>query len=249
MLDVGESLLYRIMEAIILAGGLGTRLRSEVKDVPKCLAPVAGKPFLWYILTYLKKYDIDRVILSVGYLREAIFEWIDAVKAEFPFEFDYAIEDEPLGTGGGIKLAMSKVKGECSFVFNGDTFFNVDLNILYQQHLASGCDISLSLKPLTEFERYGAVEYDITDGKIISFKEKAYCKQGVINGGVYAINKNSAVFDNLPDKFSFESQVLEKQCVLKNLYGVVQDGYFIDIGVPEDYKKAQIDFKDFNALV
>ena len=94
------------MEVIILAGGLGTRLRSEIKDVPKCMAPVAGKPFLWYLLTDLKKYkDVKRVILSVGYLREVIFEWITTVKDEFPFEFDFAIEEEPLGTGGGIRLA------------------------------------------------------------------------------------------------------------------------------------------------
>lgn len=237
------------MDAIILAGGLGTRLRSEIKDVPKCLAPVADKPFLWYILTYLKKYDVNRVILSVGYLREPVFEWIDDVKAEFPFEFDYAIEDEPLGTGGGIKLAMSKVNGDSSFVFNGDTFFNVDLNKLYNSHLKSNCDISLALKPMVKFERYGAVDFDFSDGKIISFREKTYCESGVINGGVYVINKYSNIFDNQPDKFSFESQILEKQCVLKNLYGIVQNGYFIDIGIPKDYKKAQIDFKNFNALI
>lgn len=237
------------MEAIILAGGLGTRLRSEVKDVPKCLASVAGRSFLWYILTYLTKYDIDKVILSVGYLREAIFEWINEVRTEFPFKIDYAIENEPLGTGGGIKLAMSKVNGGCSFVFNGDTFFNVDLNKLYNSHLKSNCDISLALKPMVKFERYGAVDFDSSNGRIIAFREKAYCESGVINGGVYIINKNSTVFNDLPDKFSFESQVLEKQCTLRNLYGVVQNGYFIDIGIPKDYRKAQIDFNNFNALI
>ena len=91
------------MEVVILAGGLGTRLRSEVKDVPKCMAPVAGKPFLWYLLKDLNKYkEVTRVILSVGYLREFIFKWIEGVRREFSFAIEYAIEEKPLGTGGGI---------------------------------------------------------------------------------------------------------------------------------------------------
>ena len=93
------------MEVIVLAGGLGTRLRSVVSEVPKCMAPVAGKPFLWYLLKYLTRFDVSRVVLSVGYLREVIFKWIDENKNEFPFEFEYAIEEELLGTGGGIKQA------------------------------------------------------------------------------------------------------------------------------------------------
>lgn len=237
------------MEAIILAGGLGTRLRSEITNLPKCLAPVNGKPFLWYILKYLSKYDIKRVILSVGYLREYIFEWIDRVSSNFLFEIDFAIEPEPLGTGGGIKLAMSKVKGKCSFVLNGDTFFNVDLNELMKHHIKSNCDISIALKPMFKFDRYGAVDYNVSSGMINSFREKKYCENGLINGGVYVINKESDIFDNQPNKFSFETQILEKQCVYNNLYGVVQNGYFIDIGIPEDYKQAQIDFAYFNALI
>lgn len=99
------------MEVIILAGGLGTRLRSVVSEVPKCMAPVAGRPFLCYLLKYLTRYNVTRVILSVGYLREVIYKWIDEVKDDFPFDFDYAVEEEPLGTGGGIKLALSKTSG------------------------------------------------------------------------------------------------------------------------------------------
>ena len=95
------------MEVVILAGGLGTRLRSVVSEVPKCMAPVAGRPFLWYLLKYLTRFDVTRVVLSVGYLREVVFEWIDNVKDEFPFEFDYAVEEEPLGTGGGILYPSS----------------------------------------------------------------------------------------------------------------------------------------------
>ena len=147
------------MEVIILAGGLGTRLRSEVKDVPKCMAPVAGKPFLWYLLTDLKKYkDVKRVILSVGYLREVIFEWIPTVKDEFPFEFDYAIEEEPLGTGGGIRLAMEKVAEDKAVILNGDTYFAVNLDELVVAHRAKkDAKLTIALKPMTDFDRYGTV--------------------------------------------------------------------------------------------
>ena len=104
------------MEVIILAGGLGTRLRSVVSEVPKCMAPVGGKPFLWYLLKYLTNYNVHKVILSVGYLREVIYQWIEEVKDSFPFEFVYAVEEQPLGTGGGIKLALAKATNNDVYV-------------------------------------------------------------------------------------------------------------------------------------
>ena len=230
------------MEVIILAGGLGTRLRSVVSELPKCLASVAGKPFLWYLLKYLTRYDVNRVILSVGYLREVIFKWIAEIKEEFPFEFYYAIEEEPLGTGGGIKLALDKATDEHVFVLNGDTFFDVDLIQLYDAHMIGKKAITLALKPMKDFDRYGSVNFEPRTGTIISFSEKQYCKEGLINGGVYVISKSASVFEGLGDKFSFEAAVLEHQCLKHNLLGVVQNGYFIDIGIPEDYQKAQRDF-------
>ena len=230
------------MEVIILAGGLGTRLRSVVADVPKCMAPVANKPFLWYLLKYLTKFDITRVILSVGYLREVIFEWIREHKQEFPFEFDYAVEEEPLGTGGGIKLALSKTKDPYVLVLNGDTFFDVDLNTLCHYHYASKKSITLALKRMRNFSRYGTVNLDSVYGSIVSFNEKQYCDEGLINGGVYVINRDASIFEGLPEKFSFETAVLEPQCAAQNLQGIVQDGYFIDIGIPEDYERANYEF-------
>lgn len=228
------------MEVIILAGGLGTRLRSVVSEVPKCMAPVAGKPFLWYLLKYLTRFEkIDRVILSVGYLREVIFKWIDEVKNEFPFGFDYAIEEEPLGTGGGIKLAMDRANDERVFVLNGDTFFYVDLMQLYEAHVIGKKAITLALKPMKQFNRYGTVNMEPQTGTILSFNEKQYCEEGLINGGVYVISKDAPIFVGLGDKFSFETAVLEPQCSKQELLGVVQEGYFIDIGIPEDYQRAQ----------
>ncbi len=232
------------MEVIILAGGLGTRLRSEVKDVPKCMAPVAGKPFLWYLLKDLCKYQsVKRVILSVGYLREVIFEWIDNVKSEFPFEFDYAIEEEPLGTGGGIRLSMSKVTEAEAVVLNGDTYFAVDLDELLSKHRSfSGSKLTLALKPMKDFDRYGTVDLE-PDNTISKFNEKQPCKEGLINGGIYVLAKDDSIFEGQPKKFSFETEVMQPLSRKPgNLFGVVQNGYFIDIGIPEDYHKADSDF-------
>lgn len=232
------------MEVIILAGGLGTRLRSEVKDVPKCMAPVAGKPFLWYLLTDLKKFkEVTRVILSVGYLREVIFEWIPTVQDEFPFTFDYAIEEEPLGTGGGIRLAMEKVTEDEAIILNGDTYFAVDLNELVAAHKNQPkAKLTIALKSLEDFDRYGTVE-TAENGCVLKFNEKEPCKEGEINGGVYVLSKDDSIFESQPKKFSFEIAVMQEKCGETGcLFGVVQNGYFIDIGIPEDYHKADREF-------
>lgn len=233
------------MEVVILAGGLGTRLRSEVKDVPKCMAPVAGKPFLWYLLKDLNKYkEVTRVILSVGYLREFIFKWIEGVRREFSFAIEYAIEEKPLGTGGGIKLALNQTVTNNVIVLNGDTYFAVNLNELMTVHLQNPSAVTLALKPMSNFDRYGRVIIDESDKRIVEFKEKEHCKEGLVNGGVYVINKLEPIFEGLPEKFSFETTVLETQCRLGKLFGVVQNGYFIDIGIPSDYHRAEIELKD-----
>ena len=233
------------MEVLILAGGLGTRLRSEVKDVPKCMAPVAGKPFLWYLLKDLNKYKgVTRVILSVGYLREFIFKWIEGVRREFSFAIEYAIEEKPLGTGGGIKLALNQTVTNNVIVLNGDTYFAVNLNELMTVHLQNPSAVTLALKPMSNFDRYGRVIIDESDKRIVEFKEKEHCKEGLVNGGVYVINKLEPIFEGLPEKFSFETTVLETQCRLGKLFGVVQNGYFIDIGIPSDYHRAEIELKD-----
>ena len=225
------------MEVVILAGGLGTRLRSVVSRLPKCMAPVDGKPFLWYLLENLRRFEVSRVILSVGYLKEAVQDWVAVHASDYPWEFCFAVEETPLGTGGGIKLAASLARESEIIVLNGDTFFDVDLDALLQERRRYGMPVAMALKPMRDFDRYGTVELG-GDGAILAFNEKKYCSGGLVNGGVYAIELNSGFFDALPDKFSFETGVLEPGCRQSLLCGLVQDGWFIDIGIPEDYARA-----------
>lgn len=229
----------KIKEAIILAGGLGTRLRSAVPDLPKCMAPVAGKPFLYYVISYFRKQGIENFILSLGYKHEVIEEYIHAEFATDDFKF--SVENEPLGTGGAIRLACTRTSDEMVMVLNGDTFFEVDLASLSDLHHLYRSDCTLSLKPMKNFERYGVVELN-KDFSIGSFHEKKYYPEGLINGGVYILNTQKFQKENLPEKFSFEKEYLEALFLQRRMFGVIQDKYFIDIGIPEDYEKAQTAF-------
>ena len=228
------------MEAIILAGGLGTRLRSVVSEVPKCMAPVDGKPFLQFVLEWLSRFDITHVVLSVGYLKEQIIDFVNA--RDWPFEVSYAVEKEPLGTGGGIRLALQKCRGKQVFVLNGDTFFNIDLNAL-----SFSAPVSLALKPMRDFDRYGAVDWN---GDLVTgFHEKQPCAEGLINGGIYAIDRSQLDIALYPKKFSFEKDLLEPLAGYGLVAGEVQDGYFIDIGIPEDYARAQRELPEIQAVL
>lgn len=225
-------------ECIILAGGLGTRLQTVVNDRPKCMALVANQPFLKYILDFLKREKFDHVILSLGYKSNIVIDWINNV--DYKFSIEYVLEKEPLGTGGAINYASEKIKSDYFYILNGDTFFDVDTQKMENLHIENDSDISLALKPMTDFDRYGSVDIDIK-GRIIGFKEKTFQKEGLINGGLYLINK-SVLSKNLPNKFSFEKEILEDKFLSLKIYGSIQDRYFIDIGIPTDYDKANIDF-------
>ncbi|ECK2814342.1 D-glycero-D-manno-heptose 1-phosphate guanosyltransferase, partial [Campylobacter coli] len=215
------------MQAIVLAGGLGTRLRSVVQDLPKPMAPINGKPFLAFVLEYLKKQGITEIILSVSYKYELIQEYF---KDEFEgMKIRYNVEKELLGTGGAIKDALKLVKNEV-YVVNGDTFFDIDLKKL----VLNGSKICIALKQMQNFDRYGTVNVD-EQGIVTSFEEKVFKKQGLINGGIYLLKKD--IFDefSLEKKFSFEEFLQENYKSLK-IQTQIFDDYFIDIGVPQDYK-------------
>jgi D-glycero-alpha-D-manno-heptose 1-phosphate guanylyltransferase len=225
-----------ISTAIILAGGLGTRLQNVVSDLPKCMAPVAGQPFLKFVMDELLQQGITHFILSVGYKRESI---IDFVQHNYPsINIRFAIEQEPLGTGGAIKLAAGLCKEKNAFIINGDTIFKIDLKELSDKHYQFHADCTLSLKPMNQFDRYGVVEIN-QENRIISFQEKKYYESGLINGGVYALKIASFLKEELPEKFSFEKEYLEQFYTSKKFYGYINDGYFIDIGIPADYERAQ----------
>ena len=159
--------------------------------------------------------------------------------SHFPFlDSNFSIEEEPLGTGGAIKFACNKTTGKTVLVVNGDTLFMVDVNKLAMFHNMCGADCTLSLKPMQNFDRYGVVELN-KDYSIKSFDEKKFYEGGLINGGVYALHPLKFLEQDLPEKFSFEKEYLEKYFDKTRMYGVVQDKYFIDIGIPEDYARAQ----------
>ena len=227
------------MEAVILAGGFGTRLSHIVSDVPKPMAPVSSKPFLQYLLDDIISKGVTRIILAVGYKSEVIEDYFGTSYGGA--ELIYSLEDKPLFTGGAIKKALQECTEENVFVFNGDTFFDVDLINMQKQHLATNAVLTVSTKAMSNFDRYGTVECD-SNLHITGFIEKKPSVKGDINGGVYLVNKTAVDFITA-EKFSFETEYMEKFVNEKDFFAFSSIGYFIDIGIPEDYEKAQIDFK------
>jgi D-glycero-alpha-D-manno-heptose 1-phosphate guanylyltransferase len=227
---------------IILAGGLGTRLRSAVPDLPKCMAPVNGKPFLVYVMEGFIQQGITDYILSLGYKSEAVIDYLEQHTFSVPVNLQYSIEQEPLGTGGAVKKALSLTNGKEVLVTNGDTLFTADVSQLQAFHQSRQADCTLALKPMFNFDRYGVVALD-EEGRITLFKEKQWYEQGNINGGLYLLNKEIFLSHALPEKFSFEKDYLEAYTLKAQLYGQVQEAYFIDIGIPEDYERAGKELK------
>ena len=195
-----------ISTAIILAGGLGTRLRSVVSDLPKCMAPINQRPFLDHVIQYLLKQGIQNFIFSVGYKADAIIEHIQTHHSNLKAEF--AIETSPLGTGGAIHYACQYVIDDNVIIINGDTLFEADLHALVKLHIKNHSECTLALKPMKDFDRYGIVTINKQD-QITGFKEKQYYEEGLINGGIYALHIPSFQSKSFKDIFSFEKDYLE----------------------------------------
>lgn len=226
-------------EAIILAGGFGTRLKDTVPDLPKCLAPVKGQPLLYYIITYLLDSGVDKIIFSLFYKSELVIKYI---KDEFSFiNYEFVIEESALGTGGALALALNKAKNNNVVVINGDSIFKIDLDNLFQFHNEKNASFSIGLKKMTNPIRYGTVTMK-ESGKILIFNEKdEFIREGIINGGVYIINKNIFLQNLNLSTFSLETDYLMINTVNKNIYGKIFENYFIDIGIPADYLKANLE--------
>ena len=228
-----------LKEAIILAGGFGTRLREVVNDMPKVMAPVNGKPFLDYSIAYLKHYGVQKIILSVGYLSEKII-------AHYGKDFSYSVEKDPLGTGGGIRLAMEQCHSKDVLVLNGDSFFDINLNSFYSQHGTFHSDCSLAVRKVDNAARYGTIKLG-DHGVIKSFREKdGLEKPGLISAGVYLLEREKFLSKTpAGTPFSIEKDFFESKASELNIFGFEFKGYFIDIGIPTDFAKAQEDFKGF----
>ena len=227
-----------IKEAIILAGGFGTRLREVIgDDLPKPMALVNGHPFLEYVLAFLDRWGVTRVIMATGHLHDAIEQHFG--NAYRDMEIVYSRETEPLGTGGAVRKAMEYMNSYSCYVLNGDTYFDVNLWKLDNFHKAREADASMALRKLRDVSRYGVVTTD-EDNRLISFEEKgAQSGEGFINGGTYILNRYKFMETDFPEKFSLEKDYFEKYIKEQRFYGVRCYSFFIDIGVPEDYEEAQ----------
>ena len=227
-----------MIPAIVLAGGLGTRLRSVVPDLPKPMASVAGKPFLWWLLQRLEQQGVRDIYLSVGYRRESI-------EAYFGDTFGvarlhYVAEERPLGTGGAIVNAMSKIDTDAVLVLNGDTMAVVELPLLCEAADAGEADIVIAVAPLDDTARYGAVEYEPTRERAVrAFREKGAIGPGHINAGIYWLRCASLAQQALPVPFSFEQDFLCQRLADLRIHALPSVRHFIDIGVPDDYQLAQ----------
>jgi len=228
----------RAEEAIVLVGGLGTRLRSEVGELPKPLAPVAGRPFLAYLLDRLAETGIRRSILATGYgaaqIEAAIGRrWQDMA-------IDYSVEPEPLGTGGAIALAARSLLGGEAHVMNGDTFLRFDPAGLERSVRGQGAAMGMALAKVADVSRYGAVEVEA--GRVRRFREKGGEGAGLINAGSYFLTAEAFTACPSNAAFSFEDAVLRPLAEAGRVAAYVETSDFIDIGVPDDYRLAQSRF-------
>jgi D-glycero-alpha-D-manno-heptose 1-phosphate guanylyltransferase len=226
-----------LMEAIILAGGLGTRLASRLNHIPKSMAPVAGRSFLEILLDKLVDAGCSHIILSVGHLRDVILQRFGNHYRGVPI--DYAVEESPLGTGGAIRMALSQALEPSVLVLNGDTYLEADLSALQKFHGSSGCRLTMAIVRVDDTARYGGVL--IEDRFISGFFEKGRTGPGWINGGLYVIDKNFPWHADLPTHFSFETDVLLPFLSEIQPAAFRCEGYFLDIGIPEDLDRAQLE--------
>ncbi len=219
------------MQVIILCGGLGTRLKTVVNDVPKPMAPIGTHPFLELKLEQLKQYNVDKIVLATGYKQELIQEYFGNEYKGIKIE--YSLNNLDLGTGGAIKKALEHIDTQEAMVMNGDVYSEIDLDKMYTQHKNSNYIMTMAVKPLNHFDRYS---YAVIEGtKMLDFRDKEPTEFGYINIGCYIVNKN--IFDglDLPKNFTFEADYLAPY-VKSRPHGVfIYNGYFVDIGIPQDY--------------
>lgn len=226
------------MQAVILVGGLGTRLRDVISDRPKPMAPVNGKPFLEYQVEFLKNNGIREIVFSTGYMSEKIEEHFGSGE-KYGIEIKYVKEKDLLGTGGAIKNAKD-VLDDQFFALNGDSMFLVDLNSMVKFHGKNHADLTIALAKVKEKSRFGNVLIN-NKFQITGFAEKENISGDLINGGIYYFEKNNFDWNAFPEKFSIEKEFFPQVVKKNSIFGFVSDSYFIDIGTIEDYKRFEND--------
>jgi D-glycero-alpha-D-manno-heptose 1-phosphate guanylyltransferase len=238
--------MLRTTTAMILAGGLGTRLKSVVDEVPKPMADIGGKPFLHYLFLYLHQQGLKQVVLLVGYKHTIIQNYFG--KRYLDIEIAYSIESEPLGTGGAVLQASAGID-QPYFLLNGDTYFEVNLAEMENSFNRQPTDVVIALSHQKNFDRYGTVKFNYQH-RVIGFEEKKWVTEGWINGGVYWLHHqffqkiSHSLHVQLPKKFSIEKDIFEPLTDKLNLFAYPQGKYFIDIGIPDDYRKAQTELPE-----
>ncbi|MCH1951659.1 nucleotidyltransferase family protein [Enterocloster sp. OA13] len=231
------------MQAILLAGGLGTRLRSVVSDRPKPMALIEGRPFMEYVTRELVRSGMTDIIFAVGYKGTMVEEYFGDGE-RFGFHASYAYEETLLGTAGAIKNAGRFVTEERFFVLNADTFYQIDYTRLKRLQDSLDLDMALVLREVPDVSRYGQAILD-EKGFLTAFNEKTEeTRMGTINGGIYLMRRS--LMDTIPEgKVSLENDMIPKWLTEgKGLGGFVNDGYFIDIGIPEAYRQFQEDVRN-----
>ncbi len=222
------------MRAIILAGGLGSRLRPLVSDVPKMLAPVGGRPFIAWLLELLERKGVTDAVLAVGYLHEQIEAALGARWGGVALR--YSVEGEPLGTGGALRRALGVVERYPVFALNGDTYIDLDLGAMLEAHRRAAAPLTVAVRREAG-RRYGNIV--LQDGRIVGFDSRADHATGLISCGVYLFAQNLLADPALPERFSFENDFLAPRAPALRPLAFETAGYFIDIGVPEDFLRAQ----------
>lgn len=225
------------MEVIILAGGLGTRLQAAVPDLPKPMAPIAGRPFLSWLLDYLGKQGVRHAILSVGYRHNDIIDHFGYCHGSITLS--YAVENIPLGTGGAVLNALEYTRKNQVFIVNGDTFLALDYLAMLRHHEATESQFTMAVRQVNDISRYGRVV--IQGSRLAGLEEKSAAGSGLINAGVYLFNRNLFSGQKLSKAFSLERDFLPARLGGTFASVFVASGYFIDIGVPEDYQRAKLE--------
>ncbi len=225
-----------MIPAVVLAGGLGTRLASVSAGLPKPMIEVAGRPFVEYVLDTLIDAGVTRIVLAVSYRWEILqCHFGDNYRGS---SIEYSVEDQPLGTGGAIRKCLMEQEIAQALIVNGDTLFLIDLPGLVSRHAQSNAAVTMALRRVEDTSRYGVVACDAS-GSVTAFHSRGDGRSGLINGGTYVVDGPTLVAFDLPARFSFERDYLERYISQLRPLGVEARAYFIDIGIPEDLARAQ----------